>query len=67
MMTAAILKIEKLWYICNRLTDFDKFWHSDASWLPRPNRLLKFKHSKIQHNDIPCTKLQNDFAVLDIW
>ena len=30
--TAAILKTVKSSYVCNRLTDFDKIWCSDAYW-----------------------------------
>jgi len=32
--TAAILK--KMPYLLNRLTDFDKIWHGDASWASAP-------------------------------
>jgi len=30
------LKIEKLPYLSNRLTDFDKIWQDDAYWRPAP-------------------------------
>jgi len=38
----AILKTVKSLYLCNRLTDFDEIWHSDAHWSPTADRPLKF-------------------------
>jgi len=29
---AAILKIKKLCYLHNRLTDFDEIWYNDEHW-----------------------------------
>ena len=42
--TAAILKKSvKSLYLCNRLTDFDKIWYSDAYWPLTVDRPLKFR------------------------
>ena len=35
-------KTVKSLYLCNRLTDFDKIWYSDAHWPPTAVRPLKF-------------------------
>ena len=42
--TAAILekKTVKSLYLCNRLTDFDKIWYSDAHWSLTAKLSLKF-------------------------
>ena len=41
--TAAILKkTVKSLHLCNRLTDFDKIWYSDAYWPLTADRALKF-------------------------
>jgi len=40
--TAAILKTVKPTYLCNRLTDFDEIWHSDAYWSPAPGVKFNF-------------------------
>ena len=36
-------KTVKSLYLCNRLTDFDKIWYSDAYWPPTGNLSLKFR------------------------
>ena len=37
----AILKIEKAWYLHNRLADFDEILHDDTYWSSRAYQLLK--------------------------
>jgi len=42
--TAAILKkTVKTLYLCNRLTDFDEIWYSDAYWLLTADLPLNFR------------------------
>ena len=41
--TAAILKKPLNRYICNRFTDFDKIWYSDAYWPLTADLWLKFR------------------------
>jgi len=38
-----ILKNKKLWYLKNRLTNFEEIWHSDANWSPRTASVNKNK------------------------
>jgi len=45
--TAAILKTGKSPYLCNRLTDFDEIWHSDAYWPPTGDVRKIFEFLKI--------------------
>jgi len=40
--TVAILNTVKSLYLCNRLTDFDKIWYSDAYWHLTADISLKF-------------------------
>jgi len=48
--TAAILKkTVKSPYLCNRLTDFDKIWYSDAYWPLTADLSLKFRIFEIQN------------------
>jgi len=42
-------KTVKSLYLCNRLTDFDKIWYSDAYWPLTADRPLKFRFVKIQN------------------
>jgi len=41
--TAAIKKTVKLQYLCNRLTDFDEIWYSDAYWTFTADLQLKYR------------------------
>ena len=41
-MAAILKKTVKSLYLCNRLTDFDKIWYSDAHWPLTADRALKF-------------------------
>ena len=41
--TAAIFKTVKSPYLCNRLTDFDEIWYSDAYWPHAADLPLKFR------------------------
>jgi len=42
-------KTVKSLYLCNRLTDFDKIWYSDAHWPLTADLWLKFRIFKIQN------------------
>jgi len=44
--TAAILKIEKSWYLQNHLTDFEEIFHDDVHLSSGPQWLLKNSHVK---------------------
>ena len=39
--TAAILKIEKLWYLCNTMTSLYEIWNYDAECVSQVPQLLK--------------------------
>ena len=41
-------KTVKSLYLCNRMTDFDKIWYSDAYWPLTADRRLKFRIFEIQ-------------------
>jgi len=41
-------KTIKSLYLCNRMTDFDKIWYSDAYWPLTADRPLKFQIFEIQ-------------------
>ena len=41
-------KTVKSLYLCNRLTDFDEIWYSDAHWTGTADVPLKFRILKIQ-------------------
>jgi len=55
--------MEKSQYLCNRLTDFDEIWHSDASGTSatrQPLRLTEFENlrwwlEKLKNRDISAT------------
>jgi len=42
-MAAILKKTVKSLYLCNRLTDFDKIWYSDAYWPPTADLSLKVR------------------------
>jgi len=70
-MAAILKKIEKLPYLRNRLTDFNKMWQDDASRASAPDRQLKFpefENSRYQTATILKNRTKNrliDFN--EIW
>ena len=59
--TAAILKMIKSSYLCNRLTDFDEIWHGDAYVPLTADRPLKCQI-------FACKKLRSGvLAWLSVW
>ena len=41
-------KKTKMIIFCNKLTDIDEIWYSDAPWPSEPHEPIKFANSKIQ-------------------
>jgi len=54
---AAILKIVKSPYLCNRLTNLEEIWHDGACWPHTADWLLKCPVLKIQAGGSPVLKI----------
>ena len=71
------LKIEKLGYFKNCLTDFDEIWHNDASWPTGPHQPIKIRdslptipfthHGCIWLVNVLCALFVQNFSLISLY